>query len=349
MSASITSAAFRIWPCFIISLITSTARSAMRLASSWMVIVSGMTTSRMIFSRGPSWARARSRSRRRRIEVSDRARSESSSAVERVSLPRRRSSTRFTGFGSATRVGAVFTRPRRAALRSSSSSPLTAFAAGRRAVAGGCSASGFFSSPRRRRAVSSARARTASSVFRRASSSVLRRSASSRSRARRSASILRRSACSSATRRSSASWTRASASARARASISSSESWRSTRPARGEGFGGEGATVSRVILTVSDGGRGATACGGSGFAVSPGRTIRRFLRSTCTVLVRPCEKLWRTVSRSTPRGFSPSGFRCWGTWMVLSPVLLLSVMYSLASPRTCCLTSLRTKAHRQQS
>ena len=37
-------------PCFISSLITSTARSAMRLASSWTVIASGMTTSRMIFS-----------------------------------------------------------------------------------------------------------------------------------------------------------------------------------------------------------------------------------------------------------------------------------------------------------
>ena len=41
-----------------------------------------------------------------------------------------------------------------------------------------------------------------------------------------------------------------------------------------------------------------TGGGASGF--SPGRTTRRFFRSTCTVLVRPCEKLWRTVSRSTP-------------------------------------------------
>ena len=42
VSASITSVILCIWPCFISSLITSTARSDMRLASSWMVIVSGI-------------------------------------------------------------------------------------------------------------------------------------------------------------------------------------------------------------------------------------------------------------------------------------------------------------------
>ena len=53
-----------------------------------------------IFSRGPcSRARARSRSRRRRIEASERSRSLSSRALTRVSLPRRRSSARLTGFG----------------------------------------------------------------------------------------------------------------------------------------------------------------------------------------------------------------------------------------------------------
>ena len=97
--------AFSIWPCFIRNLMTSTARSAMRLASSWTVIVSGMTTSRTIFSRGPcSSVRARSRSRRRRIEASERSRSVSSRALTSVSLPRRRSSTRLTGFGSGGRA-----------------------------------------------------------------------------------------------------------------------------------------------------------------------------------------------------------------------------------------------------
>src|SRR5213080_2005813 len=45
VSASITSVICTICPCFISSRITSTARSAMRLASSWMVIASGMVTS----------------------------------------------------------------------------------------------------------------------------------------------------------------------------------------------------------------------------------------------------------------------------------------------------------------
>ena len=52
VSASMTSPGFMIWPCFIKYLTTSTARSDMRCASSWMVMVSGRMTSRTIFSRG---------------------------------------------------------------------------------------------------------------------------------------------------------------------------------------------------------------------------------------------------------------------------------------------------------
>ena len=52
VSASITSPGFMIWPCFMKNLTTSTARSDMRCASSWMVMVSGSITSRTIFSRG---------------------------------------------------------------------------------------------------------------------------------------------------------------------------------------------------------------------------------------------------------------------------------------------------------
>ena len=79
---------------------TSTERSVMRLASSWMVITSGMITSRMTLSRGcttPAW-RSFSRSRRRRSEASERSRCASSKALLMVSLMRsRRSSPILTG------------------------------------------------------------------------------------------------------------------------------------------------------------------------------------------------------------------------------------------------------------
>ena len=52
VSASITSVILCIAPCFISSRITSTARSDMRLASSWMLMASGITTSRISFSFG---------------------------------------------------------------------------------------------------------------------------------------------------------------------------------------------------------------------------------------------------------------------------------------------------------
>ena len=72
----------------------------MRLASSWMVITSGMITSRMTLSRGcttPAW-RSFSRSRRRFSEASERSRCASSKALLMVSLMRsRRSSPILTG------------------------------------------------------------------------------------------------------------------------------------------------------------------------------------------------------------------------------------------------------------
>jgi hypothetical protein len=52
VSASITSVILCIAPWPIKSRITSTARSVMRLARSWMVIASGMITSRMTLSLG---------------------------------------------------------------------------------------------------------------------------------------------------------------------------------------------------------------------------------------------------------------------------------------------------------
>ena len=51
VSTSTTSLILCIAPSFIKYLMTSTARSAMRLASSWIVMTSGITTSRTIFSR----------------------------------------------------------------------------------------------------------------------------------------------------------------------------------------------------------------------------------------------------------------------------------------------------------
>ena len=52
VSASIESVIFIICPCFIRIAMTPRAGSAMRLASSWMVITSGIVTSRTSFSLG---------------------------------------------------------------------------------------------------------------------------------------------------------------------------------------------------------------------------------------------------------------------------------------------------------
>src|SRR5262252_1057030 len=89
VSASIVSVILAIWPCFIRSLITSTARSDIRLASSWMVITSGILTSRTSFSLGSWLAWPLSRWVRRRNDATERSRSSSAvSAVTSVSRPR---------------------------------------------------------------------------------------------------------------------------------------------------------------------------------------------------------------------------------------------------------------------
>src|SRR5882672_8094706 len=90
VSASIVSVIFAIWPCFIRSLITSTARSDMRLASSWMVIASGIVTSRASFSLASLAAWPLRRWVRRRNDATERSRTSSAvSAVTSVSRPRR--------------------------------------------------------------------------------------------------------------------------------------------------------------------------------------------------------------------------------------------------------------------
>ena len=122
VSASITSVIFTIWPCFISSLMTSTARSDMRLASSWMVIVSGIVTSRTIFSFCSLSRWPVMRCVRRRNEATERSRSSSAlSAVTSVRRPRCFGAPARGAFGAgAGRTGAP-PMPRRAGRRSSSS------------------------------------------------------------------------------------------------------------------------------------------------------------------------------------------------------------------------------------
>src|SRR5260370_1410747 len=89
VSASITSVILCIAPCFINSRMTSTARSDMRLASSWMLMASGMTTSRTSFSFGSFEAWPFRRWVRRRNEAIERSRTSSAfSAVTSVRRPR---------------------------------------------------------------------------------------------------------------------------------------------------------------------------------------------------------------------------------------------------------------------
>jgi len=95
VSASSTTFAVTIWPCFINSLMRSTARMDMRAASSCTVMVSGMTTSRRTRSLPRCWRASFSRSRARLTEASERWRSSSSSALAMVSLPERRRGASF--------------------------------------------------------------------------------------------------------------------------------------------------------------------------------------------------------------------------------------------------------------
>ena len=119
VSASTVCAAVAITPIFISALITSTLRSAIRLASSWTGMVSGTTTSRTILavSSAPRCAR-RSRSRARRSEARLRARSSSSRAWATVSLPVRRRCSPRLGASRRAGSGRPGRRPR-AALSSS--------------------------------------------------------------------------------------------------------------------------------------------------------------------------------------------------------------------------------------
>ncbi len=312
VSASIVWLIVAMTPMRIIALMTSVPRSAMRLASSWIVIVSGTTTSRTILVCS-SWCRRwRSRSRARRTDASERMRSPASSSSARVtvSLPRRRCSSRRTGVAGRLISGR---RPGRSAVAgASSSSGVTAIlpAAVRAATLAAAAlparsaTSRRDSSSRRRVSSSSARFLPSSSARLRASSSSMRRRASSSARclassAARSSSWRRRSASASAARwRDSSSALRASCSARTRPARSSAVSARGTVTGRrtGSATGAVGAAAGRARAVA-----GAAGSGRPGSGAAPGAT-RRFLRtSTVTVFERPCEKLWRTCPVSTLR------------------------------------------------
>src|SRR3984957_9771711 len=343
VSASITSVILCIAPCFISSRMTSTARSDMRLASSWILMASGMTTSRVSFSFGSFDACPFSRWVRRRNEAIERSRTSSAlSAVTSVRRPRC-----LAGAGLAVGFGAAAGRtappgPRRTWRGPSSSSLISAAMPGARAVGiaarAGVGVAALASASPKRFLASSSALRLASSSWRWRSSSALRRaSAASRSACSRPSLLLRRLASSSARRRSSTSRTLASASALARAERSSSVSVRSTTPeplraaGGGEAGRGSGALAGAALTTA-----------GSGAWVSvpatspPTRRLPRFSTTTC--LVRPWLKLCFTVPVSM-RGLSVKVLL--GTLRVFSPGVLVS---TIQQSQSCCVVRIRSVA-----
>jgi hypothetical protein len=110
----------------------------MRLASSWIVIVSGIVTSRAIFSFCSTWRWPMRRWLRRRNDATERVRSSSPEvAAVTVKRPRRRSSPGVLGvFGTATGLAAT---PGRRMVRGPSSSSVAA----RAAIGAGRGVAGF--------------------------------------------------------------------------------------------------------------------------------------------------------------------------------------------------------------
>ena len=327
VSASITSVILCIAPCFISRRMTSTARSDMRLASSWMLMASGITTSRISFSFGSlDWCPLR-RWVRRRNEAIERSRTSSAvSAVTSVRRPRC-----LAGAGLAVVFGGTAGRtappgPRRIWRGPSSSSVASAATPGARAAgaAAALAAAAVLASASPKRFLASSSAlRLASSSARWRSSSALRRaSAASRSACSMPSLELRRRASSSASRRSSISRTLASASALARAERSSSVRVRSTTPEPPRGVaGGAGRVIGAGLGGAALATTGSGACGASAGPSPPTRRLPRFSTTTC--LVRPWLKLWRTVPVST-RGFSVKVLV--GTLSVLSPGVFVSTI-----------------------
>ncbi len=291
----------------------------MRLASSWMVITSGMITSRITLSRGsctPAW-RSFSRSRLRRREASERSRWASSKALLMVSLIRSRlSSATLTGLltglapffllraSSSTSGSISAARPVRRATCSGRriASPTFAFSG----PAGLASPSFFGGSSTLPTSALATTAGSCSVVDAGAGSglgSSLGRSASRRARSRSATSARSRSA----------------SSARRRASSSSVES----PLVLGCAGCATSATVPRSAAT-------STVSRTLPSSASPGvDSLRVFFFSTTTDFERPWLKLWRTWPDSTVR------FRLNGLLppprSVLSVVSFVSDMHVLCS------------------
>ncbi len=327
VSASSTSVSVTMRPWRIRSLMTSTARSDMRAASSWMVIASGSTISRAIFSLWSCIPPPLRRWVRRRNEATERVRSSSAEvAVVTVRRPRFRCSAPRVGrgVGIITFCGRIGPRAGRLTTRAASSAPALGAAGG--AAGGGAAASRRLLGqrlglglrrPARRRgrrgglAAGEATARllfdlTLETGFLGATKPPLRACAYRPRRVRR----VRGSRARGAPRprppggggppprgpsRRATPW-RAPPAAR-RCSVGS------TTPVLGGGaLGRAGAPLPGASDTVGFGGDAALGAAGGG--VSPGPRTRRLTFSTTTALLRPCEKLWRTVPCSTGR------FRC---------------------------------------
>src|SRR5271165_6057313 len=88
----------------------------------------------------------------------------------------------------------------------------------------------------------------------------------------------------------------------------------------------DGVGEAAVGAGAGDGARAGAAAG-----ASPGPATRRFTFSTTTTLLRPCEKLCRTVPCSTGRLRCKVAFGA-GAPKDLSPVLLVSLMRSSSNP-----------------
>ena len=284
----------------------------MRLASSCIVMASGMTTSRKTFACGSDpMPCLLARSRLRLIEARLRWRVLSSRALEIVRRPRRRC-------GSPLRLGvallSVFWRPLRFSASGRFSRVLSVDAA---SLASGLSSLAAA-------AEASAACFLASSSALRASSSACLASSSSRSRFKVS-SFFCCSASTTACLTSSASRTRALARALARATFSSSVKVLRTFPEErcstaGRGFD-LGATATFALI-----GSGFFSAGFGGASTAPpgAEIVRLRFFSTRTDFERPWEKFCRTWPDSTVRrklnGFLPPA-------VSLCSVSLVSLMH----------------------
>ena len=275
-----------------------------------MVIVSGMVTSRTIFSFGSLSRCPVMRWTRRRNEATERSRSSSAeSAVTTVSRPRRFSAPARGRLGRRRRA-----RGRAAAADAARRFLLVGFE--RRARAAGFAAVAV-SAPKRFLATSSALRLVSSSCLRRSSSSRLRASAASRVP---SARLLRGSARMrglffgdlalfrlAQARVGERVGARARAPPRSACAARRRTAWarRRRRRAPARPTGAVGGVAPTAALAAQ---RREPPAPPPPRLASPGPATRRFTFSTTTALLRPWLKLWRTTPCSTPPRLSVSVF-----------------------------------------